>query len=80
MRRREFIMLLGGAAGWPLAAHAQQTALPVIGFLRSTSLADSTHLVSAFREGLTEAAIVEGQKKPTVPRLLHGQSVPRRRR
>jgi putative tryptophan/tyrosine transport system substrate-binding protein len=80
MRRREFIMLLGGAAGWPLAAHAQQTALPVIGFLRSTSLADSTHLVSPFREGLTEAAIVEGQKKPTVPRLLHGQSVPRRRR
>ena len=61
LNRRGFVTLLGGAAAWPLAAHAQQTALPVIGFLRSTTLADSTHLVSAFREGLKEAAIVESQ-------------------
>jgi putative tryptophan/tyrosine transport system substrate-binding protein len=62
MKRREFMALLGGAAtAWPVAARAQQPALPVVGFLRSTAAASSAHLVKAFRQGLAEAGFVEGQ-------------------
>jgi ABC-type uncharacterized transport system substrate-binding protein len=61
MRRREFITLLGGAVASPLAARAQQPALPVIGFMSGRSPGDSTHLVAAFRQGLAENGFVEGQ-------------------
>jgi putative ABC transport system substrate-binding protein len=61
MRRREFIGALCGAAVWPLAARAQQPAMPVVGFLRTGSLADAGDRVTAFRQGLKEAGFVEGQ-------------------
>ena len=61
MRRREFLGVLVGVATLPLAARAQQPAIPVVGFLRSTSLASSTHLVTAFLRGLKETGYTEGQ-------------------
>ena len=61
MKRREFITILGGAVTWPLAARAQQPALPMIGFLRSTRADGFPHLVTAFRSGLGDVGYVEGR-------------------
>jgi ABC-type uncharacterized transport system substrate-binding protein len=62
MRRREFIRLVGGAAvAWPLAAHAQQAAMPIVGVLDSSSANEYAPFLAAFREGLDEAGFVEGR-------------------
>jgi putative ABC transport system substrate-binding protein len=71
--RREFISLIGGAAAYPLAARAQQS-MPVIGFLRSATLADATHLVIGFRQGLNEAGFVEGRNVAVEYRSADGQN------
>jgi putative ABC transport system substrate-binding protein len=73
LRRRQFITLLGGAAAWPLAARAQQPALPVVGFLASQLPDAITDRLRGFRQGLKDTGYVEGENVVIVYRLAENQ-------
>ena len=73
LRRRDFIAGLGGAVAWPVAAGAQQRALPVIGYLSGRSLNLETPILAAFRQGLKETGYNEGQNVAIEYRFADGQ-------
>jgi putative ABC transport system substrate-binding protein len=80
MRRREFITLLGGvAAAWPVAARAQQQAMPVIGFLSTRASYESEYLTAAFRRRLAESRYLDGQNLERIPVMFehsrHGERI-----
>src|SRR5215510_2658142 len=73
LKRREFLTLLGGAVAWPLAARAQQPAMPVVGFLYGGPADASTRYAAAFRKGLSDTGNVDGQNVVAEYHWLEGQ-------
>jgi putative tryptophan/tyrosine transport system substrate-binding protein len=77
MRRREFIAGIGSAAAWPIAVRAQQSKVPVIGYLSGRSSESDVSMLLAFRRGLGEAGFVEGRNVAIDYRFADGQVHPR---
>jgi ABC-type uncharacterized transport system substrate-binding protein len=74
MKRRDFITLIGGAAFWPIAARAQQAAIPVVGFINAASAQNYTRQLAAFLKGLAESGYVDGRNVAVEYRWAEGQN------